>query len=146
MAVQEARTVRCNELEESEATYSKAILENVAMKSLHCSATLQGTHKAYAAVGRADLGGRKQKPPRLSPHTSSYPVQCTTVSQRGSTFLLLHLIGAIILLTSIHSVCQGTQDREPTICTHFSQVRTQMGPMAKKAESLARSTGRHIHR
>ena len=37
MVVQEARTIRCSELEESEAAYSKAILENVAMRSLCCS-------------------------------------------------------------------------------------------------------------
>ena len=36
VAVQEARTVRCSELEESEAAYSEAILENMATKSLHC--------------------------------------------------------------------------------------------------------------
>ena len=37
VAVQEARAVRCSELEEAEAAYSEALHENVAMKSLHCT-------------------------------------------------------------------------------------------------------------
>ena len=41
VAVQEARAVRCNELEEAEAAYSEALHENAAAKSLHCT-TLQG--------------------------------------------------------------------------------------------------------
>ena len=38
VVVQEARATRCNELEESEATYSEAISENAAAKSLQCTA------------------------------------------------------------------------------------------------------------
>ena len=37
MAVQEARAERCTELEESEATYSKALSGNVAALSLQCA-------------------------------------------------------------------------------------------------------------
>ena len=46
VAVQEARAVRCNELKEAEATYSEALCENVASKSLHC-ATLCREHAEY---------------------------------------------------------------------------------------------------
>ena len=46
VAVQEARAVRCNELKEAEATYSEALCENVASKSLHC-ATLHREHAKY---------------------------------------------------------------------------------------------------
>ena len=46
VAVQEARAVRCNELEEAEATYSEALCENAATKSLHC-ATLHREHVKY---------------------------------------------------------------------------------------------------
>ena len=38
VAVQEARATRCNELEESEATYLEAISENMAAKLLQCAA------------------------------------------------------------------------------------------------------------
>ena len=34
MAIQEAKTIRCNEIQESEATYSEALGENAAAKSL----------------------------------------------------------------------------------------------------------------
>ena len=37
MAVQKARVERCTELEESEATYSKALSKNVATQSLQCA-------------------------------------------------------------------------------------------------------------
>ena len=46
VAVQEARVVRCNELEEAEAAYSEALHENAAAKSLHC-ATLCRKHAKY---------------------------------------------------------------------------------------------------
>ena len=46
VAVQEARTVRCNKLKEVEAAYSEALCENVALKSLHC-ATLCREHAKY---------------------------------------------------------------------------------------------------
>ena len=37
MAIQEARTVRCNELQELEAAYSEALGENAAAKSTQCA-------------------------------------------------------------------------------------------------------------
>ena len=43
MAVQEARTIRCSELQESEAAYSEALGENTAAKSIQC-ATLHREH------------------------------------------------------------------------------------------------------
>ena len=41
MAIQEARAERCTELEESEATYSKALSKNVAAQSLWCTTLCQ---------------------------------------------------------------------------------------------------------
>ena len=50
VAVQEARAVRCSELEEAEAAYSRGPpCENVAVKSLHC-ATLCREHAKYMSV------------------------------------------------------------------------------------------------
>ena len=43
VVVQEARVIRCSKLKESEATYSEALSENAAVKSLHC-ATLCREH------------------------------------------------------------------------------------------------------
>ena len=38
VAIQEARVIRCSELEEAEAAYSEALSENAAAKSLQCTA------------------------------------------------------------------------------------------------------------
>ena len=46
VAIQEARVNRCSELEESEATYSEALSENVAVKSLQCT-TLCSEHTRH---------------------------------------------------------------------------------------------------
>ena len=46
VAIQEARVIRCSKLEESEATYSEALSENVAAKSLHCT-TLHREHARH---------------------------------------------------------------------------------------------------
>ena len=46
VAIQEARVIRCSELEESEAAYSEALSENVAVKPLQC-ATLHREHAEH---------------------------------------------------------------------------------------------------
>ena len=46
VAVQEARAIWCNELEEAEAAYSEALCKNAAMQSLHCT-TLCREHVKY---------------------------------------------------------------------------------------------------
>ena len=59
VAVQEARVVRCNELEEAEAIYSEALCKNVASKSLHC-ATLHREHAKYMSeLEEVGPGGRE---------------------------------------------------------------------------------------
>ena len=37
MAIQEARTIRCSKLQESETAYSEALSENAAAKSTQCT-------------------------------------------------------------------------------------------------------------
>ena len=46
VAVQEARAIRCNELEEAESAYSEALHKNAAVQSLHC-ATLHREHAKH---------------------------------------------------------------------------------------------------
>ena len=46
VAVQEARDIQCNELQEAEAVYSEALCKNAAMQSLHCT-TLHREHAKY---------------------------------------------------------------------------------------------------
>ena len=49
MAVQEARTIRCSQLQESEAAYSEALGENAAVRSTQC-ATLCREHVKHMHV------------------------------------------------------------------------------------------------
>ena len=46
VTIQEARAIRCSELEESEAAYLEALSENVAAKSLQCT-TLHREHAKH---------------------------------------------------------------------------------------------------
>ena len=46
VAIQEARAIRCSELEEAEAAYLEALSENAAVKSLQC-ATLCREHAKH---------------------------------------------------------------------------------------------------
>ena len=46
LAIQEARTIRCSELQELETAYSEALRENAAMRSTWC-ATLHRDHMRH---------------------------------------------------------------------------------------------------
>ena len=123
VAIQEARAIRCSKLKESEAAYLEALSDNAAAKSLQCT-TLCREHVEHMHMleGWA-LEAENKSQPRLSFCPSSCPAPCSSVSQRESTFLLPHLIRAIIIITSIHSVCQGTPGRGATTCDYFSQAK-----------------------
>ena len=146
VAVQEARAIRCSELEESEAAYSEALSENMAAKSLQCTTLCREHAEHMHKLEEWALEVENKSLPRLSFCTSSCPMPCSTVSQRESTFLLPHLIRAIIIITLIHSICQGTPGRGATTCDYSSQARIQMVSTAKKMAFLNRCTGRHVHR
>ena len=141
VAIQEARAIRCSKLEESEAAYSEALSENVAAKSLQCP-TLHREHvKHMHELEEWALDAEnKSRQDFLSTHQA---VLChaLAVSQRESTFLLPHLIRAIIIITSIHSICQGTPGRGATTCDYSSQARTQMVSTAKKVASSTDAQG-----
>ena len=108
--------------------------------------TLQGTCGTHVHIGGTGPRGREQELLRLSFHPSNCPVPCSSVSQRESTFLLPHLIRAIVIITSIHSIHQGTPGRGVTTCDYFSQAKTQTVSTVKKMAFLNRCTGRHVHR
>ena len=69
VAVQEARSTQCNELEEAENTYSEALCENAATQSLHC-ATLHREHVKYMSEleGRALEAENRSQQDFLSTH------------------------------------------------------------------------------
>ena len=145
VAIQEARAIRCSEHEESEATYLEALSENVAAKSLHCT-TLHREHARHMdeLEEQALDGENKSCQDFLLAHQAI--LHHAPVPEREPTFLLPHSIRAIIIITSIHSVHQGTPGRGATTFDYFSQDRAQMVPMAKKVVFLGRCIGRHVHR
>ena len=136
VAVQEARAIRCRKLKESEAAYLEALSENAAAKSLQCAALHREHTKHMHELEEWALDAENKKSPRLSFCTSSCPMPHSTVSQREFTFLFPHLIRAIVIITSIHSIHQGTQGRGVTAYDYSSQARTQMVSTAKKTAFL----------
>ena len=67
----------------------------------------------------------------LSAHFSC-PVPCSNVPQSGPTFLLQYLIRELVIITPIHSLCQGVPGTGVTTCNYFPQVRTHTVPTAQK--------------
>ena len=145
MAIQEARMIRSNQLQESETAYSEALGENTTVRCTSVCKTPQGTCKTYAQVGGTSHKRGKSKLSQLSFCLPSHPTPCSTAPQGESVYLLPHFVRAITFITLICSICQDTPGRGTAICNHFSQTRTQVVPMAKKAASFARSMGKHVH-
>ena len=123
VAIQEARVIRCSELKESEAAYSEVLSENVAAKSLQCT-TLCREHAEHMCMLEGWALEVENK--SCQDFLSAYQAVLHHAPQslkRESTFLLPHLIRAIIIVTSIHSICQGTPGRGATACDYFSQAK-----------------------
>ena len=135
MAIQEARMIRCSQLQMSEAVYLEALSENAATKSTQCT-TLCRKHVKHMHELEERALSKENKLPRLSFHLSSHPTPCSAASQRESVHLLPHFVRAITFITSIYFIGQDTPGRGVAICSCFSQVRTQTVPMAKRQHSL----------
>ena len=103
--------------------------------------TPQGTIKAHARIGGAGLGCGGQELPRLSFCTSSHVMPHSTVSEGESAFLLPHLIGAIIIIPSIHSICQGTPGRGVTTCNYSPRPEPKWSPQPKRWHSSTDAQG-----
>ena len=65
--------------------------------------------------------------------------------KRRSTFFLQYLTRELIIITSIHSICQGAPGTGVTTCGYFSQVRIHMVSPVKKVSSLSRCPGGQVH-
>ena len=145
VAVQDARAVRCNELEEAEATYSEALHENIAAKSLHCT-TLHKEHAKYMSEleeWALEVENRSQQD-FLSTHLAVLHLAPLSLKEDlHSSYNIL--LGNPSSSLQSHSICQGAQGTGVTTCDYFSQVRTHMVSQVKKASFLNRCTGRHVH-
>ena len=89
MAVQEARMIRCSQLQELDATYSEALGENAAMRSTHC-AKLHRKHvkHMHKLEERALSKENKSHQDFLSTCQAILP-PCSAASQRESVYPVL---------------------------------------------------------
>ena len=145
MAIQEARTERCTELEELEATYSKAISKNVATQSLKACHTLLRTYRICAGIRNACLKGRELKSPALPGSTSSSPASSPAITQGKSPFFLLPSTGTIIIIPSIPYSHPCTSGGRAATLHYFSQTGTRKVSSPKEAALIHGCTGRHVN-
>ena len=146
VAIQETRVVRCSELEEAEATYSEALSENMATKSLHCT-TLCRQHAKYMSEleERALEAENRSQQDFLSTHQAvlHHAPQSLKEDLHSSYNILLGNLSSSLQSIPFARAPQA-QGRPPV--TYFSQARTQTVSPVKKVSFLNRCTGRHVHR
>ena len=145
MAIQEARMIRCIQLQESKTTYSEALGENAATRSTQ--STKLGREHVEHMHELEEQALRKENKSHQDILSTCQAILCHALqsSQGESVYLLPHFVKAFTLITSICSICQDTSSRGTAICNHFSQARNQVVPTAQKAASFTRSMGKHIH-
>ena len=141
VAIQEARAIMYSKLEESEAAYSEALSENAAAKSLQC-ATLHREHVEHMCKLEewALEVENKNHQDFLSTHQAvlCHAPQSLKEYLHSSYHILFR---AIIIITSIHSVCQGTPGRGATTCNYSSQAESKRSPQPKRWHSLTDAQG-----
>ena len=145
MAIQEARTTRCNQLQELETEYSEAISENAAARCTR-STILHREHVEYM---------HRLEEQAISEETKSHrdflsacqAFLCNAPQPLKDNLSTSYHILLGQLPSSLRSIplAKMPQADEQAICSCFSQSRAQAVPMAKKAASLTRSTGKHVH-
>ena len=141
VAIQEARAVRCSKLEEVEAAYLEALSENAAAKSLQCVALCREHAKYMCKLEEWALDvENKSHQDFLSAHQAVL-CPCPSVPQRGSTFFLPHFIRTIVIITSIHSICQGTPGTGRPPVTTSPKPECKQSPQPKRHHSLTDAQG-----
>ena len=136
---------RCTELEESEATYSKALSEKCSCPVSPVCHTLPRTCRTLAGIGSTCFKGGEQKLPGLPVSTSSSPTPSPAITQGRSPFFLLPSTGTIVIIPSIHYAHPSTSGRRAATLHYFSQTRTQMVSSPKEVTFINGCTGRHIN-
>ena len=146
VTVQEAKATQCNELEKVETAYSEALHKNAATQSLHF-ATLHTEHvKHMSKLEEQALEAEvKSQQAFLSAHSAVLRhAQLSLKADLHSSYNIL-LGNSSSLLQSIPSVRVSQAQGQPP-ATNSPKSETHTVPMAKKAESLARTTKRHVLR
>ena len=145
-AVQEAKTIRGNQLQELEIAYLRALGKNMAVRSSQ-SATL---HREHVRLMQ-ELEEQALREERKSHH--DFLSVCQAILCHAPQPLKENLTTSYNILLGwsppsfpICSTCQDTPGRETAIHGCLSQASTQMVPTAKKVASFARATGENVYR
>ena len=146
LAIQEARTIRCSELQESETAYSEALGENTAMRSIWCT-TLHREHVRHMH----ELEERALDAENKS--CQSFLFACQAILCHAPQPLKENLYTSYhILLGQLPSSLRSTpftktpQTEEPLSATASPMPELKQSPWPKRWHSLPDSTGRHVHR
>ena len=146
VAIQEAKTIRGNQLQESEIAYSRALGEAVALRSSQSAAL----HREHVRLMQ-ELEEQAIREESKSHHDFLSTCQANvhhapTTPQGESGHLLPCHVGAVTSVTSICSTCQGTPGRRTAHMAASPMLVPKWSPMAKKVASFARATGEHVYR
>ena len=146
MAIQEARAIRCSKLEESEASYSEAISENVAVKSLQCTTLCREHTKHMHKLEEWALDvENKSCQDFLFTHQAilHHAPQPLRENLHSSYHILLGQSSSSFQSTLFARPPQA-EGQPPS--TTSPKARIQTVPMNKKVAFLDRHTGQHVHR
>ena len=138
VAVQEARAVQCNELEEAEAAYSEALQENAAMKSLHTT-TLWREHAKYMSEleERALEAENRSRQDFLSAHLAVLCHAPPSLKEDLHSSYNILLGNSSSSLQSIPSARVPQAQGQPPVTTSPKSEPTQ-SPQSKKVSFLNR--------
>ena len=124
MTIQKARAERCTELEESEATFSKALSKNAADLSLQCATLCREHMENMQELEHMHFKGREQELPGLLVSTPSSPTPSPAITEGRSPFFVLPSTGTIVVISSIHHSHPNAQGGRAATLHYFPQNRT----------------------
>ena len=143
MAIQEAKTIRGNWLQESEIAYSKALGKAVAMRSSQSAAL----HREHIRLMQEQ---EEQAIREESKSHHDFLSTCQAVLHHALHPLKENLNTSYHILLG-QSPPSAPPTRAPPVGRtathgHLSQASASMVPMAKKVASFARAAGEHVYR
>ena len=146
MAIQEARTIRCSELQELEAAYSETFGENAAMRSTQCTTLCREHVKHMHELEEWALSVENKSHQDFL--FTCQAVLCHALQPLKENLYTSYHILLGWLPSSLWSIpfAKTPQAEEQPSATASPRVEPKQSPWLKKAAFLARSKGRHVHR
>ena len=141
MAIQEARTTRCNQLHELETAHSEAIRENAVVRSTQ-TAELQREHAEHMHKLKEQALRDEVKSCEDFLSTCQAVLHHTLQPNKENLSTSYHIVlGQLPSLLQSLPFTRTPPGRWAAICSHLSLTRSQAVPMAKQGDIFC-----HIHR